>query len=440
MGLLNDPLQALTLLGGVLALLWLMVLIRRWPNLGWVGVSAAILIASDIPQTPPLATVAGLTVYPEDALALAFVAATLPKLRKVNESTGRRTGLLVLFVALVAASLLRGIWIHGIGLAVNEARALLYLIVAIAWVLAQAQDPGFIVRIRRFVTWTGWGLVAIAGYHISTRGLGSADEFLRDDGAYLTSRPLVSSQACVLVLCGLHAIISRRRALTGWAFVVVAVICQHRSVWVALVVGLCVAVLMAAPRIRARVVAGVSVATVLGVALLTMGFAQGALNKLMHSASSTGTLNDRTFGWVTLVNQMHALGWSAILTGQPMGSSYRRINAFGAIEEYGPHNWYIIIYLRLGAIGVAVLAAILLGMSRSCIQRRDVLAATWLAVIAVYAVPYALSWYLAPFVAMVLQVVVPTAQADMTAPTVLSLAAEGSLPTGPSAPDKVGSI
>lgn len=407
MGLLNDPLQAMILLGGVLSLVWLTVLVRRWPGVGWVGISVAILIASDIPHTSPVATVAGLTVYPEDALVLAFVAATLPRLRQVNESSGRRTGLLVLFTALIAMSLLRGVWVHGIGLAVNEARQLLYLIVSIAWALSQTQDPNFNGRLRRFLTWTGWGLVGVAGYHILTRGLGSADEFLRDDGTYLTNRPLVSGQACILALIGFHAIITHRRALTGWVFLVVTVICQHRSVWVALGVGLLVAALMAAPRVRVRFIFGGAVASVLGVALLTMDFAQGVLEKLTHSASSTGTLNDRTFGWMTLVRQMHDLGWSAILMGQPMGSSYKRLNAVGTVEEFGPHNWYVIIYLRLGALGVVVLAAILIGMFRRCIERGDVLTATWLTVIAIYAIPYALPWYLAPFIALVMQTVLP---------------------------------
>lgn len=393
-------LQLIPLLAGTICLTWLTILVMRWPTVGWCIISTAILVAGELPQTPPVAGFGGLAIYAEDAVCIALLIAALPKLRRVNHSRNGRSVLLIIFVVLLVASLLRGMAVYGLGLAVNESRQLLYLVVAIAWALSQVGDENFEVRLRRFMSFTGWGLIGVAAYHVATTGLGTADGMLLRNGHLVTDRPLVSGQSCVLALIGVHAVVARRRSLPGWVFLGVVVLTQHRSVWVAAAAALGMALVAASPRIRARLVIGVLVVSLLGVAFLTSEQGAEVMAKLSYSASSTGTIDDRTYGWIELLRQSQRLGWGEAIWGQPMGSSYRRLNIDGRLVEYAPHNWYVTVYLRMGILGIAALAGILGGAFRRHVQERRLPPLVWLTLIAVYAIPYGLPWYLAPFLAI----------------------------------------
>ena len=68
-------------LSGLLIVLFLTVLVRRSPGIGWGLIAALLGLASDFPFLSALSgACGGIAVYPEDALAVILALASLPKL------------------------------------------------------------------------------------------------------------------------------------------------------------------------------------------------------------------------------------------------------------------------------------------------------------------------------------------------------------------------
>lgn len=247
----------------------------------------------------------------------------------------------------------------------------------------------------------GWILIVIAAYHIATRGVGSADVQIQQGDLLVTDRPLVAGQALVLAAAALYQTF-RRRGVSAVVFFVVVLVCQHRSVWAATAVAVVLAFMVSRSKIRSRIVP-----LIVGLPLIffvadALGVLGGLPAKLAYSLSSTGTINDRQDAWRTLVDQQNAMGSYSMLFGQPYGTGWERLNSAGDIVTYAPHNWYVQLYLRLGLIALAAVITIFVISLYSSTRSRDALGVAWLALIIVYAVPYHLSWYLAPVFAVAL--------------------------------------
>ena len=398
--LIAHGMQFMALAMGLAVVFWGVALVRQWPRLGWATTSLFIVLASDFPVSPAIANAAGLAVYPEDVFAVVLLLGNLGRMGRVARQLGALGAPLLFFVSLTLLSLLRGAVAFGVSAAVNEFRATGYFVVLGMWVLGQRSDDGFDVLLKQFLQWTGWALVGVAALHVSMRGLGTADQQTLQNGIYVTSRPLISGQAILLAAAGVYCLALRTRMAAGVTFIVVAVLCQHRSVWVALVLSVVATFLVGRPEVRARLASVLGGLTVVAILLVGYGVGSSIVSDLSHSLTSSGTFNGRTEGWGELVAEQNTQGWGSILLGQPMGTGFVRFDsAHNVFISYAPHNWYVMIYLRVGLVG---LISIFVGLSLAMVanvRNRSLLGVAFLILIAVYAIPYDLPWYLAPLMA-----------------------------------------
>jgi hypothetical protein len=392
----------LTLAGGVLVLACLTALVGRWPGLGFGLLSLHVLTLWEFPVPPALATVSGLTIYPTDLLIAVFALAAIVKLRDVAYARAGPLWCLVVGLSTLSFSILVGIQRFGLGATLNEARPLLSIIAASAWIWAQSADIGFSPRIHRFLVGTAIGLILVAIWHISVRGLGTATRLFVVNGQYFTSRPLVSTQACFLALIGLYLLLARRAQGLAWLCLLFVLLVQHRSVWVATLAALFVMMMRSTPKIRGNVVAGVLLAVLSVGFLLAYGAFPGISADLAGSVQSTATFADRTISWTTLLHESRQHGISSIAFGQPTGSGWDRINAQGLLISYSPHNWYVTLYLRIGLLGVGAVLVLLIATAVRLAKNGRTTELIWITALAVYAVPYNLGLPLAPFLAIAL--------------------------------------
>jgi hypothetical protein len=382
----------------------LVLLVRQFPRLGWLTLGFFVVSAYDYSGYTKIANIGGLTIYPADVAALVLLAAIVFTPGALH---GLRPVELWIWVPLLLAiiiSLFQGIQEFGLGVAANETRGLVQLIAFTTWVWGRMRLPGFDRSLRRFTILTALALVADAAYHIYVRGIGQVDQLIEVNGQLVTSRPLVAGQALVLGLLGVALVVRERRAvlrLLGLVCLALVVVCQHRSVWVALAVSLAVLVL-ASPRVRGQVLA---LGFVCGVGIL-IAYSSGSLDPLLAKFNlayhSRGTLDDRLLATRTLVDQQNAKGPSAVLLGQPLGTGFVRRGVSGDIETFAPHDYYVLLYLRVGLVGAACFVLGLLRGLRISLGRRDARAVAWSAGIMTYGLAYNLPIYVGPLLAVAL--------------------------------------
>lgn len=180
-------------------------------------------------------------------------------------------------------------------------------------------------------------------------------------------------------------------------FLAVVLLAQHRSVWGAAGVGM-VAVLLWSGRtyIRQRVFV-----LLIGAAWLALvGWISGVLDPSSNvdavEALDTRTYRWRTSSWQSLIDEAFNRGPVSVLGGEPFGTGYLRQLDTGLWTSASPHNWYVMVFLRLGLIGLFLLVAILI----SALAASRGVASLWTFVIAaviVYGWSYNADWFIAPW-------------------------------------------
>jgi hypothetical protein len=377
--------------------------VRRSPTLGWLIIAGLVISSGDWPNPAALTHLGGgLAIYPLDAAGIVFLLAALTTPGAFRHAEPADLVIWGAVAGTVVASVLRGFSEFGLATAGNEARGIFQLAAATLWVWVRMPRPTFLRELNLWCWVTGIGLTVDALVHIAQRGLGSVDQRILVNGDLVTSRPLVSSQALVLGLIGL-AILGRSsrasvRVLAG-GFFVLAVACQHRSVWAAFIVAVASLVLLA-PRLRARLL-GLGLLT--GFVLLVL-YAAGTLDPVIarfdEAIHSRGTLIDRQFAWRTLVTQQNRMGTTSVLTGQPFGAGFARRVPGGGVELFAPHNYYVSLYLRIGLIGAAAFALGLLRGALRNVRFRQPIELAWGVGLMTYCFAYNIQLYVAPLLAV----------------------------------------
>lgn len=380
-------------------------LVRHHPLAG-IGMAALIIVPLwETPTPPSLSTFAGLNITVADVITLIlFVVGMLEFTQLRTNLQGWLVPWLFLGV-LIAISILRGAATHGLGAATNEARGELWVYFAMTWALAIRPDR---LRLHTVSVVLGWTLVLVALYHGVEHGLGSPTTVvIHSDGSYGPNRILVAGQAAALLLCAGFTFLKTadsergrpRFAASSLVFLGIVLLSQHRSVWVAGVVGM-TAVLISARggralgRARSRAFTALSV----GVWLAFVGWiVWGGSNELIDSAVDSNTLDWRTSGWETLVSDAFARGPVSVAIGEPYGSGFLRTVGHVTTGVH-PHNWYVGIFLRVGIIGLMVLV----GMLLAAVWKSRARSTEWmfsLVAVGVYAFSYSVDWFLTPWLA-----------------------------------------
>lgn len=256
---------------------------------------------------------------------------------------------------------------------------------------------------KRIAAGIGIGIVAFGMYHWARYGLGSPDLLIQVSSNQIRSSRILNSGQSVFLCCAFfvvlhdwtisHSRLSLVLAIVFGAFVLLA---QNRSVWIALVAGIVGFVLICVGPARMNAIAMVAGTVTAFVAVDFFLLNDQLLNQLVDEINNRSTYNDRTSGWSYLVEESIKAGSWTVLTGEGTGSGWLRPGPVGAVD-YQPHNWYVLVYLRTGLLGIAVLGLTLIALlAKFLIYRMPTQLAVLLA-LGVYGWAYGFSWYLGVF-------------------------------------------
>lgn len=342
-----------------------------------VVIAASAVLLSDATPTPVL-NVAGISIYVNDIVvsALLSIAAFIALLGNGVSHHGRTTAWLrplgVTLSIITGFTVARGIATHG-SYALVEARQLVHtilIVVALLAIHARLETPPWVAA-ATLARATAASLTALTAVRVAQRGLASSSDFFIDaDGAYRTLRPIVADQAFALVAAALilTAVFLRFGSRFDGLLAIIAIagliVAQHRSTWAALAFGLTVLALKSRGAARTRILVSTFFATCGALAVASTSAASGLVSSIAASISAIGepnsTLNDRTWGWNALITEQTQSGPLAVLFGLPWGGGYDRIGPNGELQLYSPHNFYVVLLLRVGLIGLVLCFAILL--------------------------------------------------------------------------------
>lgn len=378
------------------------VALRRRPLIGAVSGAVTILVAWEIPNPPALANVAGTSIYFVDVLSASFLIVALSTLAQLRRNLGLTSWPWLALGLLLVVSLVRGTVENPLGPTMNEFRGFLYPYAALTWAMSLAWTADLVrVIVGKGTLAIGWGLVLVAGYHIAQFGLGSASAFVdAGTGIEQTTRPLVSGQALVLLMCAAVSLwlwrhLSRNSyVFSAIAFGLIVVVVQQRTVWGVTVVAAAAVLLFSAPRTKAAFLVCGALAGILLLFVLTSPIFEAMLAELAVSATNSGTYDARTTSWLNLINQTLLKGPETVIFGAPMGTGFGRLEGIDRWVVFAPHNWYLTLYLRSGLLGLALFISFIgLTFVNALRRRANMAAIAVMIMMMVYGWSYSWLWY-----------------------------------------------
>lgn len=392
---------------GVTALVLFTAALKRWPTICAISIAVTVLVAWEVPNPPALANIGGTSVYFLDVFSVSALVIVLMRLSSLARNLRSGFWPWIGLGILMLVSLATGLTENPFGKTVNEFRSFFHPYATMTWAMSLAWNrEASEIPIRRLALALGWFLTAVAGFHLALYGLGSTSSFV-DAGTGLeqTTRPLVSGQALMLLLCGILCFWYWRRnqhkvwLVSALVFLLVVLVSQQRTVWAVGLASAAVIFFSARAGTKGTIVLFTVVAA-WGVAiLLSAQFVPQMVAEASAAATDSGTYNARVRSWTNLINQSMDKGPSSIIFGQPMGSGFGRFEGVDRWVEFAPHNWYVTLYLRVGIVGLGMLITFLLIVVAALLRRRMNMAA--LAVVTaviVYGWSYSWPWYLCIFV------------------------------------------
>jgi len=346
---------------GVAGLAALDLIIRR--SAAGAALVMGVSVAAVAWPTPIQVSLGPLTVFLTDVAAGLLAVATVARFLRAPRLT-RPQWLLLAVGAVAVLSLARGVLAFGVEPAVNEFRRWLALLAGALYFSTVEPVRAWYDRIA--LVWLAGvaALVALALLRWAALAVGVSGGILGEGGSVRVldaAQALVIAQAFFVVLPWWRRHESPYLRHAAPALLAVVVLLQHRTVWAVLVAGVA---LLAVRRgaLDRQVVAMVGVSLLLG-ALLGLLLLDGAdvtlTEQLSGSATNADTFLWRYEGWAELLQRAgQDGGLVGRIIGLPIGSGWRRF-VEGGYVEVSPHNFYLETYLRLGAVGLAALVALL---------------------------------------------------------------------------------
>jgi O-antigen ligase len=298
-----------------------------------------------------------------DILELCLLAAgiirTIPRLRE--RDTARM--FTVVYLAIFAFSLGRGIIAHGVPAAGNGSRILVGFLIASLYFLTAPVDSNSMRRYVRVFLYYGLGLAFVAFLAYAGLDVGMVAQINHDLTAeQLEGRLLPSDSGLALALCfffSLSASYHRNtETLSKWlpaVFLGLAVFLRHRTVWAVLATGLIFLFFMDRGLFRRMIPVGVfALCLMAGYALLAGNTTKSFETQLSDSSTDERTWVWRVVGWEQLLQDEQPTVTN-VLFGRGLGSGYERFDiTSGRYIDYLPHNEYITQFLNLGIAGLVL--------------------------------------------------------------------------------------
>lgn len=318
-------------------------------------------------------------------------------------------GVWLAFGAVLFISFGMGLSSHGSAAGV-EVRPNFYFWMAGLYFASFHYPPHVLGQLWRITQWCAWLVAAIAVYRWLGPKVGIAVPRLEHfSGANSEFRVIGSNPTFFLALAGvayfsLWLSYSRRLAFFA-AFVMLGfvLVLQHRSVWVATLASLALAAWHQREFLRGKLLPVVAMCVVM-TGLLATFIAFDPSNRLVQTVGNAasavteaeGTHIDRLHGWKELLRDFSSEGLKTWALGYTYGSGYERW-VDGRFVDYAPHNFYVQLLLRVGALGLLLFLWAHLSLRRSVLAldatdpAAAAMRAVFLAVLAanlLYFIPY----------------------------------------------------
>lgn len=341
---------------------WMVVATASRVTTGAWAVGIAFLVETAFVSAPFIPM--GIKVSSDD-LAFALLVAALV-MRVLFFEFPRRQAVYGLWLAIGAIFFISfGLGLSSFGTAAGvEARPNFYFWMAGLYFASFSYPPETLKKLWRIVQWCAWLVAAIIAYRWVGLKFGFVSAHLVEfAGASSEFRVVGSNPTFFLGMMGAAYFAqwlkhSRRIALLAALVMLgLVLILQHRSVWVATFGALA----LVAWRQRAAVAA--KAFPIIGMGVVMMGIMAAFVvlnpsNRLTETITrsavsvteSQGTHTDRLEGWKVLLTDYAGYSPREWMLGKPYGTGYERYSA-GLLRTYSPHNFYIQLLLRLGAIG-----------------------------------------------------------------------------------------
>lgn len=336
-------------------------------------VGAALVLLSAIVQAlfvynVPSARLGGMRIGVTDLVAVIVLVAAVARCLRLHHF-GRHHHWLIMLSSLLLVSLVLGIaGGYGVAASVNDSRQYLFFIGAGLYMATFRPAVDLYDRIGRIwlvaaalmtllacVRWLDvFGGIDL-GVPGERNGVDTAVRVLDGPYTFFLAGPLLLTMPFWL-----------RRGQAQWVrllgavLLVVVIILDRRTVWLAILVG--VAVLLLGRRRPGSRVVGMIVAACLVTVLAFTGDTLVRDQAPPGSATSTGSVSWRVEGWSDLVDSWSAspVNW---LVGEPFGSGFAR-TVEGSTVDAHPHNFYIETMIRAGLGGLLALLALTVGLLR----------------------------------------------------------------------------
>jgi O-antigen ligase len=353
--------------GLVLLLLLIDVLVRR-PD-----VTAALLIGSTLidaffaREVPSLILPGDMRVGFTDVIATLVLCAAFARLLRMRRlNTYQRW--LILFMVVLVLSLVRGVIAFGIQTSLNDFRLIEFWIAAALYFATLRSSPLVYNRVAKVWVWMTVPLMAIvlARWLAVFTGIDVGvpqEQFGADAAIRVLDGPYTFflAQGFILALpFWRQDQRSRPIRIVSILLLLIVVLLDRRTAWVALLAGV-ITLMFHDRRLGRRAIW--PVVMILGVvigAYSTVQIAATSGEPIAQAASNTGTATWRIEGWAVLLSQW-ARSPGNWLTGEPFGAGFLRL-VEGSQVVAGPHNFYIEILLRTGALGLLALLALTVGL------------------------------------------------------------------------------
>ncbi len=357
----------------------------------------------------------GITVYYTD-FVLVFIGVVGGLRWLLARDMPRRHWAWVLYSLTFFISLGTGLLAYGSGAGV-QSRGYAYSVMVGTYALSFAIDERRVKLLVSALVWIATLLIGLCAYRWVVYYT-PIRELLPDEGVYNTDgaiRVIRSYEAVVLGQVFVVALFFGRfsrslvvaRLFSPLLLAVVAAL-QHRSVWLALIVGVFASVFVVRSKSGSRLGQVLLLALIMGVTALPLvlsdqlaGLSTEVSGSATRAVGGEGSVGERLDNWKGLIQLWYGGGPRSIVVGHSFGSDATRyvqdkVRGGEHKIEYFAHNYYVQTLYNMGLVGLVAFLALLVyavgGLYRLCASGRGGPAAEVLLVLCImqgaYYVPY----------------------------------------------------
>lgn len=246
-----------------------------------------------------------------------------------------------------------------------EVRDNFYFLVAGLYFASFTYTEESLLRLWRTAQWCAWGLVGVVAYRWVGLKFGFVSlQLVELVGASSEFRVVGSSPTFFLAAVGVAYFTrwlrdARSTSLLGSVIMLgLALVLQHRSVWVAAIGALGVVGWHSRTAIKEKALTIILLVLVAGTIVgsyLALSPSSRLIETITQSAAavgeSRGTHTDRIEGWKVLLSDYSKYQPDEWFIGKPYGTGYERY-VMGKLLEFSPHNFFVQLLLRVGLIGL----------------------------------------------------------------------------------------